>query len=167
MSLNKEIERKWLIDKSKIPFNLEECESLRLKQGYISFSPTIRIRSENDTRFVLCVKTKPAPGSLSRDEFECDITEGDYNTLLTKTEGIIIEKTRYLKKDEYGYLMEIDIFEGALEGLSYMEIEFPSQQEAVLYKTPEWALKDVSCEGRYKNAALAKYGRLEPDGSME
>ena len=31
MSLNKEIERKWLIDKSKIPFDLSAAEPLRMK----------------------------------------------------------------------------------------------------------------------------------------
>jgi len=160
MALNKEIERKWLIDKSKIPFNLEECEALKIRQGYISFSPTIRLREENGERFILCMKNRPAPGSVSRDEFEMEITREDYESLLKKTEGIIVEKTRYLKKDAYGYLMEIDIFEGALEGLCYMEIEFPTEQEAVLYKTPDWALKDVSSDSRYKNASLAKYGKL-------
>ena len=163
MALNKEIERKWLIDKNKLPFDLGECESLKLRQGYVCFSPTIRIRSENDERFVLCVKNRPAPGSLSRDEFECDISRDEFEALLKKTEGAIIEKTRYLKKDDSGYLMEIDVFGGDLEGLCYMEIEFPSEQEATAYQNPAWAIKDVSTDGKYKNAALAKFGKLIAD----
>lgn len=160
MSLNKEIERKWLVDKDKLPFNLNECKSVSMKQGYISFSPTIRVRNENNERFILCVKTKPLPGSIARDEYECGITEAEYNSLLKKTEGIIIEKTRYYREDQFGYIMEIDVFEGALEGLCYMEIEFPGEEEALSYKTPIWALKDVTDDRFYKNASLAKYGKL-------
>ncbi len=160
MALNKEIERKWLIKRENIPFSLDECEAFNLKQAYISFSPTIRVRSENDSRFVLCVKTKPIKGGLTRDEFECDISREEYEFLLKKAEGIIIEKTRYLKKDDYGYTMEIDVFSGALEGLCYMEIEFKSEAECILYKAPDWAIKDVTSDPHYKNAALAKYGKL-------
>ena len=108
----------------------------------------------------MCVKTKPVKNGLTRDEFECDISRDEYESLLKKTEGIIIEKTRYLKKDEFGYTMEIDVFKGALDGLCYVEVEFPTEAESVLYKSPDWVIRDVTSEKRYKNAALAKYGKL-------
>ena len=82
MSLNKEIERKWLIDKEKTPFNLTEYTPLRMKQSYISFSPTIRLRCTNDESFVLCVKTRAERGSLGRDEFETQISQEEYENLL-------------------------------------------------------------------------------------
>ena len=160
MALNKEIERKWLVEREKLPFDLEECKRIEMSQAYISFSPTIRIRSENNERFILCVKTKPQAGSLVRDEYECEISAGEYKELSKKTDGIFIEKTRYLKEDENGFTMEIDVFKGVLEGLCTMEVEFESDIHARLYKAPCWAVKDVTSDSRYKNASLAKYGKI-------
>jgi len=157
MNVPKEIERKWLVDKEKIPFDLSKEIPLHMKQAYISFSPTIRIRNTNDSHFVLCVKSKAEKGSLARSEYELEITSDQYNSLLGKIEGNIVSKTRYCVKHN-GYVMEFDIFDGTLDGLCYMEIEFASEEEAMSYPTPEWAIKDVSFDHRYKNTALAQLG---------
>ena len=45
-----------------------------------------------------------------------------------------------------------------LEGLAYMEIEFANIEEANLYNTPDWVIKDVIDDIRYKNASLSQYG---------
>jgi len=161
MGINKEIERKWLIDKSKIPFDLSAAKPLRMQQSYISFSPTVRLRATNGESFVLCIKSKPKELTMARDEFELELTEGEYNHMLSKIEGKVIEKTRYCIKDPHGYVMEFDIFSGSLDGLAYMEIEFPSEQEAAAYPNPPWAIKDVTFDHRYKNASLAKNGMPE------
>lgn len=158
MSLNKEIERKWLVDKEKIPFNLTDYKPLRMKQSYISFSPTIRLRNTNDESYVLCVKTKAEKGNLGRDEFETKLSKEEYEGLLLKIDGNIVEKTRYCVPAGDGLTMEFDIFEGSLEGLAYMEIEFDSEESAKSFLTPEWAIADVSFDHRFKNTALAKYG---------
>ena len=129
-----------------------------LTQGYISFSPTIRVRSENGERFILCVKAKSKGSYLAREEFETELTKEQFEFLLAKKEGQIIEKTRYtIKYDGLNY--EIDIFHGNLSPLAYLEIEFPSVEEAMSFKTPSWAVKDVTDDFRYKNAGLAKYGK--------
>ncbi|MBQ4630964.1 MAG: CYTH domain-containing protein [Clostridia bacterium] len=161
MSLNKEIERKWLVDKDKIPFDFSKCKPLKMVQSYICFSPTVRLRNTNDEEYILCVKTKGKPGLLARDEFETELTKEQYETLLSKIEGNVIEKTRYCIESDDGYTMEFDIFEGALSGLCYMEIEFPDEESALSYPTPPWAIKDVSDDFRYKNAGLAKFGMPE------
>ncbi|MBO5369395.1 MAG: CYTH domain-containing protein [Clostridia bacterium] len=158
MNAVQEIERKWLVDISKIPFDLSEAKALKLKQAYISYSPTIRIRSTNDESFMLCVKSKPEKGSLGRSEYELEINREQYDRLLAKAEGNVISKTRYCI-EQGGYTMEFDIFDGDLTGLCYMEIEFPSEEEAINFPTPEWAIKDVSFDHRYKNTALSKNGK--------
>ena len=158
MSLQKEIERKWLVDREKIPFDLSLYEPLVMEQSYISFSPTVRLRNTNDESFVLCVKTKGDKNGLSRDEFETAITKEEYERLLLKTEGTVIKKTRYCVPADNGLVMEFDIFSGKLEGLCYMEIEFETQESALSYPDPEWAIKDVTADVRYKNACLAKMG---------
>ena len=78
----------------------------------------------------------------------------------TKKEGSIIEKTRYTIK-ENGLNYEIDIFHGDLAPMAYLEIEFPSVEDAVKFKSPSWVIKDVTDDFRYKNAGLAKYGKPE------
>ena len=56
---------------------------------------------------------------------------------------------------------EIDIFSGALEGLAYLEIEFPDIESAALYPTPVWAVADVTQDLRFKNSSLAQHGLPE------
>ncbi len=157
MPLNNEIERKWVIDPEEIPFDLSKAKKDHMLQSYISFSPTIRIRCENGQRYVLCVKAKSKGSYLAREEFETELTAEQYEFLLTKKEGNTIEKTRYtVKKDGLSY--EIDIFSGALSPLAYLEIEFASVEEAMAFKTPDWTIKDVTDDFKYKNASLAKNG---------
>lgn len=152
-----EIERKWLVRKEKIPYDLEKLKSEEIEQAYISFSPTIRIRKIDGRRFILTVKSKTGT-TLSREEYETDITEEDYFNLMKKSEGKVISKTRYLNRREDGLPEEIDVFHGELKGLCYMEIEFGDEKTAEEFPSPEWVDRDVSSEKGYSNGDLAKYG---------
>ena len=55
-----EIERKWLVDSTKVstlPFNLEVAERHRIEQSYLSFYPQVRLRSIDDgVRYLITVK---------------------------------------------------------------------------------------------------------------
>ena len=160
MPLNHEIERKWLIDQEEIPFDLSKAKKDEMVQAYVCFSPTVRVRSENGERFILCVKAKAKGSYLAREEFETEITGEQFEFLLSKKEGSIIEKTRYTVKHE-GLNYEIDIFRGEFTGLAYLEIEFPDVDTAMNFKSPDWAVKDVTDDFKYKNAGLARYGMPE------
>ena len=50
------------------------------------------------------------------------------------------------------------MFSGALQGLAYLEIEFPDVASAENYPTPGWVLTDVTRDLRFKNSALAQDG---------
>ena len=152
-----EIERKWLIDREKLPYDLSQLEKKELEQCYISFTPVIRIRKVNGgKRYILTVKS--AEAGISREEFELPLTAEQYDFLYQKHEGNVIWKTRYLKK-EGEYTLEIDIFSGDLAGLCYQEVEFPDEESAGNYRTPDYAIKEVSRCEEYSNAALARKGR--------
>lgn len=154
-----EIERKWLIRQEDIPYDLSKAEVYEIRQTYISFSPEIRVRDINDGSFyVLTIKTDdPAFKGLKRTEQEYYITKEEYSQLLTKKEGSTIYKTRYqLPKDDY--MIDIDIFHDQLDGLAYMEIEFPSTKSANSFKNPDWVIKDITTDMPYKNGHLARYG---------
>ena len=160
-----EIEKKWIIDKENIPYNLSNSEIIEIEQTYISFSPEIRVRKINGgEEYTFAVKTNMTSDGMIRDEMEYYITEEEYNNLITKKEGNTIYKTRYQFLDG-DYLFEIDIFSGELEGLAYLEIEFENQEEANNFEMPSWVIKDVTSDLSYKNGYLARYGI--PDSFFE
>lgn len=154
-----EVERKWLIDPENIPYDLSEAEVCTIEQTYICFEPEFRIRKVNGGEYYTCTfKANLSSDGLVRDEIDTGLTEEEYLNLLSKGEGNTIYKTRYQFLDEDGQLIAIDIFEGDLKGLAYMEIEFPSIEEGADYGTPDWVIKDVTNDVRYKNGHLARYG---------
>lgn len=158
-----EIERKWLVDPASVPYDLRALKSVEIEQIYISFSPTIRGRCINHgEEYVLTVKTHPDSLShkgLQREEYEFPISASEYENLRKDAKGTVIQKTRYIIPLENGLTEELDLFHDALEGLSYLEIEFPDTDSALAYPDPYWVSRDVTCEGRYKNSALAQYGK--------
>ena len=153
-----EIEKKWLVDPERIPYDLSKAKSVHIEQTYINFSPEIRVRKLNHgLSYVFCVKYGLTEDGLQRNETETDITAEEYQELVKKKEGNTINKTRYQFMAD-GELVAIDIFEGDLEGLAYMEIEFANMEEALAYETPDWVIKDVTDDVNYKNGHLARFG---------
>ena len=153
-----EIEKKFLIDKNNIPYDLEKAEILEIEQTYVNFSPEIRVRKINRGEdYTFAVKTNITQDGMTRNEFEDSITEYEYKELIEKKEGNTIYKTRYQFLDD-DYLIAIDIFSGDLEGLAYMEIEFENHEIANQYRAPDWVIKDVTHDLNYKNGHLARYG---------
>lgn len=154
---NLEIEKKWLIDKDNIKYDLSEAKVYEIEQTYINFSPEIRVRRVNNSQFSFTLKKNTSADGMIRDEIDFLINEDEYNELITKKVGETIFKTRYkIFKDKQ--VIAIDIFKGDLEGLAYMEIEFANIEEANSFTTPDWVIKDVTDDIRYKNASLAQYG---------
>lgn len=158
-----EIERKWLVRREDIPYDLDNLDAYELEQAYISFHPSVRVRALTDRqgneRFVLTVKSgSKAADGLAREEYELAIDRKGYETLLGKAEGSVIRKTRYLVRRADGLLEEIDVFRGALEGLCYLEIEFPTVDAARAFPSPDWTQRDVTSEKRFRNSALAQFG---------
>lgn len=158
---NMEIEKKYLV--AEVPFELDEYPVKHMEQLYVSTKPVIRIRKSNDRR-ILTVKSK---GLLSRQEFEMDINEEEYNNLRSKAEGNVIEKDRYIipvidtdatcgdKSIDETLKIELDVFKGLFQGLVYAEVEFPSEKIANAFRAPDWFAKDVTGAGIFQNSALS------------
>lgn len=154
-----EIERKWLVDRSKIPYDLEkEADKFEITQTYLNYSPEIRVRNVSNKQYIMAIKTGlTEEKGLTRDERQYKLTKEEYEQLLTKQEGNTIYKTRYqLKVDDYTY--SFDYFHEQLDGLTYMEIEFLTEEEANDFQAPDWLGKDVTNDKNYKNQSLAKNG---------
>ena len=60
-----EIERKYLIDATKLPFSPEDYPVHHIEQGYLCTEPVVRIRKDNEDYFL----TYKSKGLMSRDEY--------------------------------------------------------------------------------------------------
>ena len=153
---NVEIERKWLV--RKIPEDLESYECLEIEQAYLSSSPTVRVRKEND-EYYLTYKSSGKDSThtlMSRTEYNLPLDRDSYEHLREKKDGILISKRRYLIPIENGLKIELDVFDAPYEGLMVAEVEFESLEDAKAYDPPKWFGKDVTEDPKYKNAVMAK-----------
>jgi CYTH domain-containing protein len=155
-----EIERKYRL--AARPPGLDEHESGRLEQGYLALDPAgaeVRVRRKG-SKHTLTVKTG---SGLARGEEELELAAADFDRLWPLTDGRRVVKTRYLVPLAGGLTAEVDVYEGALEGLLTAEVEFPDEAAAHAFAAPEWMGEDVTGDARYANQSLAVNG-LAPSG---
>lgn len=148
-----EIERKFLVNMHKFPYDLETLEKREIEQGYLLYKPEIRVRKE-DTKCFMMIKEN-TESSLTRKEITFNLTKDAYEQIIKKKDINVISKTRYIVP-ENGRKLEVDVFKGKLEGLTFMEIEFRSEEDARAFKVPSWIEKEVTGDFKYKNSELAK-----------
>lgn len=153
---NMEIERKFL--PTEIPYELEKLESHFIEQGYLNTEPVVRVR-RTDNRFTLTYKSG---GMFAREEYNLPLNESGYLNLVKKSDGNIITKRRYLIPLENGLTGELDVFEGALEGLVMLEVEFESTEQSDKFVVPEWFGKEVTFDRNYHNSNMSKPGYVLP-----
>ena len=144
-----EIERKYLVN--QVPADYMEFPCHAIEQAYLCTSPVVRIRKEEDSYYL----TYKGKGLLSREEYNLPLNEAAYAHLLTKADGIVLTKRRYLIPFQE-YTIELDVFEGAYKGLVLGEVEFASEQEALDFVPPDWFGEDVTFSGQFQNSRLSK-----------
>jgi adenylate cyclase len=150
-----EIERKFVL--AAPPPGLDSREHARIEQGYVAIDPAgseVRVRRKGDKR-VLTIK---AGSGLVRAEEEWALEPERFDALWSLTDGRRVVKTRYLVPLEDGLTAEVDVYEGALEGLVTAEVEFESEQASEAFAAPEWLGREVTGDGRYANRTLAVSG---------
>lgn len=147
-----EIERKYLIEQSKIPFDPTDFPCRHIEQGYLCTQPVVRIRRDNDD-YYLTYKSK---GLLAREEYNLPLTREAYSHLKKKIDGHLITKKRYVIPLENGLNIELDFFSGFLEGMIFAEVEFPDEITANTFQPPNWFGEDVTCSSRYQNSTLSQ-----------
>jgi Uncharacterized protein conserved in bacteria len=145
-----EIERKYLI--KELPSDIETYDFHIIEQGYLCTEPVIRIRRQNEEYFL----THKSKGLLAREETNLPLTEDAYNHLLTKIDGIIIRKKRYLIPLPNQLMIELDKFETPYENLLLAEVEFCSIEEANAFVAPVWFGDEVTMLTTYHNNTLSK-----------
>ncbi len=147
-----EIERKYLIDKEKLPFSPEDYPCRHIEQGYLCTEPVVRIRRDNED-YVLTYKSK---GLMVREEYNLPLTKEAYVHLREKVDGRIITKDRYVIPLDCGLHVELDRFLGDLAGLLLAEVEFPDEDSANRFRPPAWFGEDVTFSSAYHNSTLSR-----------
>lgn len=159
-----EIERKFTI--TALPEDLEKHTCLIIEQAYLNTDPVLRIRRQNDEYFL----TYKGKGLLAREEYNLPLNKEAYEHLLTKADGNIISKKRYLfpisspefKKDYVppknmpSLTIELDVFEPPFAPLCIAEVEFPDEEMANAFLPPHWFLEDVTYNKEYHNSNLSR-----------
>jgi adenylate cyclase len=148
-----EVERKFLV---RDPPDLDGTEADEIEQGYLATGSDgeVRLRHKGDKRLL----TAKRGSGLSRDEAEVELDRGTFERLWPLTEGRRLHKRRHVIP--HGDLkIEVDVYEGDLEGLVVAEVEFGSEEEARGFEPPEWIGEEVTGDDRYLNETLATQGR--------
>lgn len=147
-----EIERKFLV---KGDFMSEVTSSSRIVQGYLasSNSASVRIRIYGEKGY-MTVKGRVSESGMSRFEWEKEISVDDALSLLMLCGGGVIDKVRHIVSYA-GHTFEVDVFNGANEGLVLAEIELSSEDEC--FEKPDWLGQEVTGDMRYHNSMLLRH----------
>lgn len=159
-----EIEKKFFV--KNVP-DLNNCQFYNINQGYISFTPEVRIRKKEEDYYL----TFKGEGTQKRDEDETPIDKKVYDILLMTVQGKLIEKIRYVIPLYDGLVAELDIYHGDLEGLMTVETEFKTDEQADSFIAPDWFGEEITEDKRYKNKNLARLENVQElipqDGSKK
>ncbi|MDH6231953.1 adenylate cyclase [Mesorhizobium soli] len=149
----KEIERQFLVANEEWRSSAGKSSSIR--QFYVATGPnrSVRVRVR-DGKALLTLKFGTA--ARTRDEFEYPIPVSEAEEMQAYVLGQVIEKTRHHVRHG-GYLYEIDVFEGALQGLVLAELE--TAEEVPDAALPQWLGREVTGRSAYYNVSLATSGR--------
>ena len=156
-----EIERKFTI--KELPADLGRYEHKKIVQAYLCTDPVIRVRRSDDEYYM----TYKGRGLIEREEYNLPLNKEAFEHLLTKADGKVISKTRYLIplenpvfKDGYEQIsdvmltIELDVFDPPHAPLVIAEIEFPDRHAADAYIPEDWFYEDVSEDPRYHNSNM-------------
>lgn len=149
--MGREIERKFLIkdDSWRAVVN----RRLQVIQGYLANNErcSVRVRLSGDTGYL---NIKDMKIGVSRAEYEWSIPVDEAREILyTLCAPGLIEKTRhYVAMGPH--VWEIDVFDGANQGLVVAEIELSAIDEEFL--RPPWLGEEVTDDSRYYNVCLAQ-----------
>jgi len=153
-----EIERKFLV--ASRDWHARASSPSRYVQAYVCLQDerSLRVRIVDNAKARLTLKIGEG---MVRDEFEYDIPLKDARDLIDRRIGNVVEKDRY-RVHESGFVWEVDVFDGVLEGLVVAEVELESAADRPVL--PGWLGREVTDDPAYGNRSLAVHGLPEGGG---
>lgn len=146
--MGNEIERKFFCDLEKRVG--KRLGTKHVEQGYLVDTGGTEIRLRRPGTLL----TLKNGHGTKRFEWEIPLRAGDFEGLWPRTEGARVAKVR----DSYawkGLTIEVDRYEGVLDGLVTAEVEFGSLAEARGFQPPPVFGAELTWDPRFKNRALA------------
>ena len=148
-----EIERKFLVASDDWRKEVNSGRSFKQAVIFANGDRTLRIRTVDDKQARLTLKIGVDGSQMSRHEFEYEVPIADAEELLKLANGATISKTRYdIPRGDH--IWEIDVYDGALEGLVVAEVEMKSEDEKP--ERPSWIGRELTGDKRFSNQALAE-----------
>lgn len=150
-----EIERKFLVP--ALPKLAARPAAVRIEQGYVAIAEQTEVRLRRaGGRMTLTAKRGHGE---TREEHEISLYKEQFEALWALTAERQLVKTRWrLPLDEGDLTAEIDVYEGALAGLTVVEVEFDSAEQSRSFRPPEWFGPELTGDPAYSNQSLAANG---------
>ena len=155
----KEIERKWLVKRDKLP-DLTKYPHIKIKQVYLSQihdSLMVRIRSENGEKFTLDLKDS---GTKIRNEISYSISKEEFEVSYQLAGQKTISKRRFLipLSTDPSKILELDYF----DDIDLIMVEYESEDESLVdnLKVEDWFGQEVTEDYSYTNLQLA-YSKIK------
>jgi CYTH domain-containing protein/CHAD domain-containing protein len=150
-----EIERKFRV--TEMP--RAESAKTTIEQGYLALDEETEVRLRRIGGELL-LTAKSGHGEV-REEVEVPIEPGAFEELWPLTAGRRVRKVRHYVPLGEGLRAEVDVYDGALDGLRTAEIEFDSTAAADDFTPPPWLGEELTGDERYANQSLATVGLPE------
>ena len=148
-----EIERTFLLD--ELPATAADVDPTRIDQGYLVITDDVevRVRARAGDRLLT---VKGGRGEV-RTEVTVPVSAEQFDELWAMTEGRRLRKRRWVLPDvlDGDVDVEVDRFDGALDGLVLAEVEFDTPEASRAFTPPDWFGREVTDDDRYRNAAMA------------
>jgi adenylate cyclase len=162
----KEIERKFLIDPKKAPYELEKLPYQDIVQGYVTSIEkdlTFRLRhilhrnQDGQPLGEEWFQTVKGKGTKIRDEYEIRLLREQFTQMWKLCDRLTVHKWRYDLPCEDGILY-LDCYKNELGGLWTLEVEFETLEDCDKFTPPSWFGKEVTEDYTYTNLQLAING---------
>jgi len=156
-----EIERKFLLERPVHQLVAEEGlavrSEVRIEQTYLALDDDqeIRVRriADASTGKAVYTHTFKRGNGMTREEIEYEISEKIYEQLFRAARAVPLTKNR-MTAEWNGLTVEIDRYDQL--GLTVVEVEFDSEEEANRFQAPPWFGRDIGAEKEYGNKTIWK-----------
>lgn len=167
--MNQEIERKFAVRYLPENIKVERIEKIEQIFIYKDIKTIIRIRKIEENNKLYYIYTLKTKSGIQQDktgkqsnlyEIENEITKEEYEELKQKKISNIINKIRMVIPIQSNLKVEIDIYEGYLQGFLTAEVEFPNEEVSNMFIKPDWLGEELGYK-EFSNQKLAKMTKEE------
>lgn len=165
-----EIERQFLINGARIPYEWRSSDFIIIEQAYLAVSDyrEVRVRKQEfiknhssyKVEYILTVKEE-TEDMLMRHEYEIPLDEECYKMLVQNRP--VLKKHRYDISKYLGHYAVLDIYLNLYYPLCVVEIEFENEEDANNYVPPPDLYPEVTHLSTYRAKNLIKHVKKEDD----